>query len=141
MGNFVDIGIRLKNERERLGLSQSDFAALAEIGRKSQFNYETGERSPDAQYLAAISAAGADIGYIVTGIRHASGALNKDVIDWHLLEQVIAGVDEFLADRKAKLRADKKAGLIRVLYEKFSQDKELNQAKFKDFMDAVMATV
>lgn len=141
MGNFVDIGTRLKNERERLGMSQSDFAALAEIGRKSQFNYETGERSPDAQYLAAIANAGADIGYIVTGHSNTPHVSNKDVIDWYLLEQVIAGVDAFLANRKAKLRADKKAGLIRVLYEKFSQDKELNQAKFKDFMDAVMATV
>jgi hypothetical protein len=31
--------------------------------------------------------------------------------------------------------------LIRVLYAKFSEEENLNKARFKDFMDAVMATV
>lgn len=46
--------------------------ALAEIGRvtmRSQRNYEKDERSPDAIYLAAIAAAGADVRYILTGLR------------------------------------------------------------------------
>jgi transcriptional regulator with XRE-family HTH domain len=37
---------------------------------RSQRNYESGERSPDASYLTAIDAAGADVTYILTGIRH-----------------------------------------------------------------------
>lgn len=62
-------GKRLKEERERLGYNQTDFAAIGGIGRKSQFNYEDDERKADSAYLAAIAAAGADIRYIVTGDR------------------------------------------------------------------------
>lgn len=71
MSNFLPIGERLKEERERLGKNQTDFAALGGAGRKTQFNYETGERAPDGAYLAAIAAAGADVLYILTGQRGA----------------------------------------------------------------------
>jgi len=73
LGKFVTIGRRLKDEREKLGFNQTDFAAIGGVGRKSQFNYEEGERNPDAVYLAAIAAAGADIQYIVTGERQGRG--------------------------------------------------------------------
>lgn len=141
MNKILDIGARLKEERRRLGMNQADFAALGDAGRASQFNYESGGRSPDANYLAAIAEAGADIGYIVTG-RHSNSSVTKGaVVEWALLEQVIVGVEAFLTEHKAKLRPDKKAGLIRVLYAKFSEEKDLNLVRFKDFMEAVMATL
>lgn len=65
----MGIGDRLKEERERLGLNQTDFAAMAGISKNSQFNYEKGERSPDAAYLSAISEAGVDVLYVLTGQR------------------------------------------------------------------------
>lgn len=43
----------------------------------SQINYESGARSPGADYLAAIASSGADVQYIVTGIRSAQ-ALSPD---------------------------------------------------------------
>ncbi len=64
-------GERLKEERVRLGLSQ---AALGEIGgvrKQAQLNYEKGERNPDSAYLSAIAKFGADIQFIVTGVRSA----------------------------------------------------------------------
>ncbi|EBQ6171252.1 XRE family transcriptional regulator [Salmonella enterica subsp. enterica serovar Derby] len=70
-------GERLKEERVRLGLSQ---AALGEIGgvrKQAQLNYEKGERNPDSAYLSAIAKFGADIQYIVTGIRSAE-SLSSD---------------------------------------------------------------
>ena len=73
MSVFLPIGERLREERERLGLNQTDFAAVGGVGRKTQFNYESGERAPDGAYLAAIAAAGADVLYILTGQR--SGAV------------------------------------------------------------------
>lgn len=69
MGPNVDIGERLREERERLGLTQSAFADKADVGRKSQGNYEAGERTPDAVYLAAAATLGVDVTYVVTGIR------------------------------------------------------------------------
>jgi transcriptional regulator with XRE-family HTH domain len=69
MSTNLLIASRLKEERERLGFNQIDFAKVSGIGRRSQYNYETGERMPDALYLAAIAAAGADVNYILTGHR------------------------------------------------------------------------
>lgn len=72
MSNLLRIGERLKEERERLGINQTDFATLGESSRKTQFNYETGERVPDAAYLSSIAEAGADVLYILTGTRSAT---------------------------------------------------------------------
>ena len=69
-GNFVHgIGARLLEERERLGLNQTALAERCGITMRSQRNYEKEERFPDASYLAAFAALGADILYILTGQR------------------------------------------------------------------------
>lgn len=70
----MGIGERLKEERQRLGLNQSDFAALAGVTKNSQLNYEKGERSPAADYLAAVAEKGVDVLYVVTGERKPSPA-------------------------------------------------------------------
>lgn len=70
----MGIGDRLKEERQRLGLNQSDFAAFAGVAKNSQLNYEKGERSPDAGYLAAIADKGVDVLYVVTGKRTPAAA-------------------------------------------------------------------
>ena len=64
----MGIGERLKEERERLGFSQTEFAAVAGASKNSQYNYEKGDRSPDAAYLAAVAEKGVDILYVVTGV-------------------------------------------------------------------------
>lgn len=69
ISKYFPIGERLKQERKRLGFNQSDFAAIGEATRKTQYNYECGERPPDGGYLAAIAAIGADVLYILTGTR------------------------------------------------------------------------
>ena len=61
------ISNRLKQERERLGFTQAQFAGLGMITSRSQQNYETTDRKPDAGYLAEIAKVGADVQYIVTG--------------------------------------------------------------------------
>lgn len=62
----------MREERKRLCLNQTDFAALAGVQISAQTNYENDKRQPDAKYLAAIAAAGADVSYILTGVRAAS---------------------------------------------------------------------
>ncbi|QNH04462.1 helix-turn-helix transcriptional regulator [Pseudomonas sp. B11D7D] len=76
----MNIGERLKEERVRLGYNQGDFAAIAGVAKTSQFNYEKGERSPDAAYLAAVAEKGVDVLYVVTGRRtpEASSSFNGD---------------------------------------------------------------
>lgn len=65
----MTIGERLKEERERLGFTQPAFAGLAETTKKSQIDYEKDLTQPKAGYLAAIAKVGADVQYIVTGVR------------------------------------------------------------------------
>lgn len=71
---MLNIGDRLREERVRLGFNQADFAAVAGVAKTSQFNYEKGERSPDAAYLAAVGEKGVDVLYVVTGKRTPSDA-------------------------------------------------------------------
>lgn len=63
------LGQRLKEERERLRLSQIDFAAVGGAKKHSQINYEADRTAPDTNYLSALSTCGADIVYILTGER------------------------------------------------------------------------
>ena len=71
------IGTRLREERNRLGLTQPELAARAGVGKQAQLRYEAGERNPDTVYLAALADAGADVLYIVTGQRNER-ALSSD---------------------------------------------------------------
>lgn len=115
----VSIGSRLREERERLGLNQEAFAQITPSGtRQSQSNYEKGARSPDAEYLAAISGAGADVLYIITGERRGTplGSFRPD-----LLQQVVEGAEEALLAKRLRVAPDKKGGLIVVLYDHFSK--------------------
>ena len=65
----MTIGERLKEERSRLGLSQTDLGAAGGVGKTTQINYEKGTGTPDAKYLAAVEALGVDVLYVVTGRR------------------------------------------------------------------------
>lgn len=98
---MLNIGERLKEERVRLGFNQAEFAAFAGVAKTSQFNYEKGERSPDADYLAAVSAQGVDILYVVTGERKPQTA-DSISADARKLLEVYEHVND--ADREVLLR-------------------------------------
>lgn len=67
-------GFRLKEERERLGMSQDVFGSECGVQRKSQGNYEKNERKPDSEYLAKAHNAGADINYIIIGVKASNAS-------------------------------------------------------------------
>lgn len=64
-----NIGVRLREERERLGLSQTAFGELGGASKASQVRYENGGRSPDGEYLSAVAKHGVDVFYVLTGQR------------------------------------------------------------------------
>ena len=99
----MGIGERLKEERERLGLNQTEFAALAGASKNSQYNYEKGERSPDANYLAAAAKQGVDVLYVVTGLRLPASAdvLSPERAELLHLVQKINGSDLAILVRMA----------------------------------------
>uniref|UniRef100_UPI0035C6E68E helix-turn-helix domain-containing protein n=1 Tax=Serratia quinivorans TaxID=137545 RepID=UPI0035C6E68E len=77
---LLDIGVRLREERERLSLSQAALGEIGGIKKLAQLKYEQGARAPDAVYLALIARVGIDVQYIVTGER-ASTAIPKDELE------------------------------------------------------------
>ena len=69
MGNNLSIGERLAEERHHLRMTQSEFAEVADVTRKTLYGYESGARFPDASALALWALLGADVNYILTGQR------------------------------------------------------------------------
>ena len=81
----MDIGSRLKEERERLGLSQTALGAIGDFGKTTVIAWERGTAFPNALFLSDIAEMGADIQYIVTGRRQGQGigesAVHQAVLD------------------------------------------------------------
>ena len=55
---------RLASERKRVGLTQAQFAEACGVKAASQFLYEKGERSPNAEYLIKAQNIGVSIGFL-----------------------------------------------------------------------------
>lgn len=58
---------RLRSERRRMKLNQTEFAALGGVQKQAQFQYEKGMRRPNSDYLVALWTAGVDVHYLLTG--------------------------------------------------------------------------
>lgn len=69
-------GLRLREERERLGLSQVALATVGGVKRLAQGQYEKEVSSPSVRYLAAIASVGIDLQYALFGRRRDSGLLS-----------------------------------------------------------------
>lgn len=52
------IGPRLREERERLGMTQRVFGDIGGVEPNAQGKYESGERTPRIDYLAALAVRG-----------------------------------------------------------------------------------
>ncbi len=63
------LGPRLREERERLGMTQRVFGDIGGVEPNAQGKYESGERSPRADYLAALATRGVDALYVLSGVR------------------------------------------------------------------------
>lgn len=71
---FMTMGDRLKEERLRLGVSQTVLAEKCGVTKNTQLGYEKGERSPDGAYFAVAVGLGIDLLYVVTGERMPEAA-------------------------------------------------------------------
>ena len=97
------VGERLREERERLGLSQAEFGALLGISRGTQKNYELGANSLDLRYVAALEEHGVDAAYVLTGRRATP------------LGQLFTSAEEELIDQFRSISADDQKAIRRFL--------------------------
>ncbi|HEV2747190.1 MAG TPA: helix-turn-helix transcriptional regulator [Allosphingosinicella sp.] len=65
----MGFGVRLAEERKRLGLKQTEFAKRVGTDVAKQSLYENDRRELRADYLARLADAGIDVFYILTGQR------------------------------------------------------------------------
>ena len=68
-------GLRLAEERKRLGLTQSQLAEIGGIKRLAQSQYERETSSPTVRYLAAIAETGVNLTQILFGGSPSIGQL------------------------------------------------------------------
>ncbi|MDR3086760.1 MAG: helix-turn-helix domain-containing protein [Azoarcus sp.] len=101
-------GERLRAERERFGLTQTQLGLAGGVQKQAQLKYEKDERSPDAAYLSAIASIGVDVLYILTGARHVNVATSPTELAYlrncralPTMEAMQAGLDILVAFRKA----------------------------------------
>ena len=69
----MTFGKRMREERNKLGLNQTDFGALGGLTKNTIIDYEKDIGLPNTKFLLAIAASGADVGYILTGQRAGIG--------------------------------------------------------------------
>ncbi len=65
---MTGIGSRIREERERLGLTQRAFGDIGGVEPNAQGKYESGERTPKLDYLAAVAGRGVDALYVLSGV-------------------------------------------------------------------------
>lgn len=63
----VTMGMRIQEERKRLGYSQEEFSLLMGVSRRTQVSYETRDKNAGLVYLSKAQTKGLDIYYIITG--------------------------------------------------------------------------
>ena len=75
----MEIFERFKEERERLGMSQTVFAEKLGSTKRSVINWESGASSPNAEIIARLTQIGVDVMYLLTGARGTptESTLNK----------------------------------------------------------------
>ncbi|WFP51407.1 hypothetical protein PL263_05100 [Methylomonas sp. EFPC3] len=66
---IMTIGERLREERERLKLTQPVFAEAGGTTKQTQHAYESNRTTPKGSYLAKVAMLGVDVGYVISGER------------------------------------------------------------------------
>jgi|GEM_PF-676775 len=91
----MNLGERLKIERQRLGMTQTEFAQEAGASKHSQINWEKGVGTPNAAALSAWEKIGVDVMFVITGQPMLAGnfARSLDVTagDFAKSQEVTAG--------------------------------------------------
>lgn len=84
----LGVGERLREERERLGMNQTDFGVSAGVSRGTQKAYELESSSPDIRYLSGLQDLGVDVHYVLTGSRIDSDISKFSEVELTVLEHM-----------------------------------------------------
>lgn len=106
-------GERLRQERDRLSLSQQSVADAVEVRREMWSKYESGAE-PGATVLSRAAQLGVDVLYVLTGTRAGP---YMPPIQAEVFQAAISAMDRAIERKHVRLDAQKRAGLYLALYE------------------------
>lgn len=75
----MSIGERLREERERLGVTQPALAELVKSSKRTVIDWEKGVSYPNALALSVMASSGVDVGYVLTGAPSTSSLRPDEV--------------------------------------------------------------
>ncbi|WP_405119473.1 helix-turn-helix domain-containing protein [Pseudomonas leptonychotis] len=140
------INVRLKEERERLGFTQPDFAAAAGAAKRTLIEWEKGSTSPNAVQIAALSSVGVDVLYVLTGRRaesngatsHHLPAQPSSVIDPERLSRIVEMLETTarLAGRKWQIK--KLVAVAAEVYNVLADEPALDEPKVERILKLVV---
>ena len=138
-GIATGFGVRLREERKRLGKTQAEFAEAGQVGRLAQIQYEAEATTPTTRYLSNIAVAGADLSYLMFGTRAGEAKLRDEQMQ--RVENAAYDIIEKFAETQPqkKLSAD----AWRVLFQltrRHLMDVEMGQAPCELDITALVAS-
>lgn len=87
---MTTLGDRLRSERRRFKLNQTDFASIGGVGKNMQYKYEQNKVVPDATYLIKLSDFGVNINWVLFGRLASEVGINA------LSSAIIPNINDFI---------------------------------------------
>ena len=77
----MSVGIRLKEERKRLGLTQEAMGLACGVVKRTQILFEQDAHLPGGAYFVAADELGVDVTYVLVGRRERLAEADADLLD------------------------------------------------------------
>jgi len=97
------LGKRLRQERERLGLSQKELAEAAGVRRITVYQYERGDRRPSTDFIVALLPSGFSLQNLFFGEHQVINRNEDRFVDVDLAVELHMLVDQYGVDSKGRL--------------------------------------
>ena len=109
--------MRLRAERIRLGLTQSQMGEAGGVSKTTVLGYEAGTYVPDVKYLCAIAEIGVDALYVLFERRREDFV--ADGFDWPLARQLAELIEEWAVARGKETPLAIRWDLLELFYRQF----------------------
>lgn len=121
---YETLGGRLRAERQRLGLTQSQMGEAGGVSKTTVLGYEANTYVPDVLYLSAVTAIGVDPVYILLAKRKEEFA--AEVFSWSLARQLAELIEEWASSRGKDTPLAIRWDLLELFYRQFCSDGEVD---------------
>jgi len=124
----IEVGLRLRGERKRLGLTQSQLGARGGVSLSSQHGYESALHRPDSKYLALVAEAGVDVTYVLWGKKSEPRSPSGD--DWKAMEEIWLLIEQSVTSHGGEMPLSLKFHFLRSFYEQYLTNRQLDLERY-----------